>query len=434
MPGLFKTKTQTGFVFAVIVVAIGLGMVLLTVQSFSQPSWSSGLRYLFIGGMTAIAGLGCGGLVGLVFGLPESTPYVVANQPTPGGVGTPSVSQPAAGDWYRDSSSLERIATWLTGAIIALSLANFDGWTARFDRTAISIGLAMQGTTAEDLAATTNRAIEAQAALKTVKIANGELNEAFVKRREMAAAKAGNAQAEALRATSGAGVPGGLLLGGFAFLGFAASYLWTRRFLPAELARARRDMRQETRLDARDSAELDAARANNLTQESSKLATDPTVTAAAAAAAAATATVRGESAAEDRNQADTKPIIQPGPIQNDPWKGQFGGASMTEHAEVAATVREVAGRAGLFLISLVVCGRNSGGRAALAGTEARLYLHPTFPEPIIRTLEFDNGGVIEVKMSAVGAFTVGVQLMSSGERLELDLSELRDAPAAFRLN
>jgi len=97
-------------------------------------------------------------------------------------------------------------------------------------------------------------------------------------------------------------------------------------------------------------------------------------------------------------------------------------------------VREVAGISGLFLVSLVICGRDAKGRAALASTQARLYLHPTFPEPIIRTIGFDSGGFAEVKMSAVGAFTVGVQLMSSGDLLELDLSDLRNAPAAFRLN
>lgn len=428
MPGLFKTKTQTGFVFAAVATIGGTGILLLILQAFAQSSWSAGLRFVYIGGMTAIAGLGLGGLVGLIFGLPESTPIVVANAP-PKDDGASAAAQPASGDWYRDSSSLERIATWLTGAIIALSLANFESWTARFDRTAMSIGLAMQGSTAEDLASGSNRAAEAQAALKAIARAKEETTAAFKKRKVAAAEKAADTAAQASRDRSAAEVLGGLLLGGYAFLGFAASYLWTRRYLPAELAKARRDMRQETRLDAKDSAELDAARANHLTQEASKMTTDPR--AAAAAVAAATA----EGVADDgREAAGTHPIIQPGPIQNDPWKGQFGGSPTTENAEVSATVREVTGRSGLFLISLVICGRNANGRAALAGTQARLYLHPTFPEPIIRTIDFDRGGVAEVKMSAVGAFTVGVQIMSSGELLELDLSGLRDAPAAFRLN
>jgi len=186
-------------------------------------------------------------------------------------------------------------------------------------------------------------------------------------------------------------------------------------------------MRQETRLDAIDSAELADARANNLTQEGSKATTDPK-------AAAAVAAIAESKALRNSPGLTDMPLIQPGSIQNDPWKGQFGGKSVTDHAEIAATVREASSPKGVFLASLVICGRNAEGRKALADTDARLYLHPTFPEPIIRTLTFDLGGVIEVKMSAVGAFTVGVQLISSGDLLELDLADLRDAPPAFRLN
>ncbi|MDY0749150.1 pYEATS domain-containing protein [Paucibacter sp. R3-3] len=425
MPELFKIKTKTGFAFLVISALIVVGFLLLTVQSVSQASW----RYLFIGGMTAIAGLGCGGLVGLIFGLPESTPVVVSPQPKSDAT---AASPPASEDWYRDSSSLERIATWLTGAIIALSLANFESWTVRFDRAAVSIGMAMEGTSSADLAAASIRAAKAQATLDAVKIAPSESGEAYDKRRAAAAEALKDAQAEVARAASAAEVVGGLLLGGYAFLGFAASYLWTRRYLPAELAKARRDMRQESRLDAKDAAELAEARAKNLTQEFSKRTGDPK--AAAAAAAAAASSLMTEKLAEGDEARGARPFIQPGPIQNDPWKGQFGGLPSTEHAEVAATIREVRGRPGVFLVALMICARNAMGRSTLAGTEVRLYLHPTFPEPIIRPFTFDSGGVIEVNLAAVGAFTIGVQLMSSGALLELDLADLRDAPAAFRLN
>jgi hypothetical protein len=431
--GIPKKNSQTSYVFVGIAVIATAGMVLLIAQSFGQDSLRAGWRYLFIGGMAAIGGLGVGGLVGLIFGLPESAPVVVAAAATTTtGVSAspPTLSPPpATGDWYRDSSSLERIATWLTGAIIALSLANFNSWTTRFEHAATSIGLAMQGSTPADLTAASSRAAAASSALAAIVKAQGESADAYQQRRHAAMDALNLAEAQAMRATSEAEVPGGLLLGGYAILGFLASYLWTRRYLPAELARSRRDMRQETRLDAIDSSELADARANNLTQETSKSPAD-----AKAAVAAVEAATLEQSAAVGPGLVETPAFIQPGPVQNDPWKGQFGGLSSKDHAELSATVREVTGRPGTFLVSLLICGRSKIGRDLLAGTEVRLYLHPTFPEPIIRSLTFDREGVIEVKMSAVGAFTVGVQLLSNGDLLELDLSGLRDAPAAFRLN
>jgi hypothetical protein len=426
MPNLFKIETKTDLAFLVISALVIVGFLLLIVLSVSQASW----RYFFIGGMTAIAGLGCGGLVGLIFGLPESTPVVVSLPPKSDGAAAAAPS-PASEDWYRDSSSLERIATWLTGAIIALSLANFDGLTARFDRTAFSIGLAMQGSTSADLVAASIRAAKAQATLDAVKIAPSESRDVYDKRLTIATEAVQGAKADVDRAATAAEVVGGLLLGGYAFLGFAASYLWTRRYLPAELARARRDMRQESRLDAKDAAELAEAYAKNLRQEISKRTGNPK--AAAVAALAAVSNSFPEKSVGGEQPVDARSFIQPGPIQNDPWKGQFGGFPNSELAEVVANVREVPGRPDVFLVSLMICGRNAIGRGKLANTKARLYLHPAFHDPI-REFSFDGGGVIEIKLAAVGAFTLGVQLLNSGDLLELDLSDLHDAPSAFRLN
>jgi hypothetical protein len=63
--------------------------------------------------------------------------------------------------------------------------------------------------------------------------------------------------------------------------------------------------------------------------------------------------------------------------------------------------------------------------------EVVFYLHPSFPnaEETIRVVD----GKAENKLISYGAFTVGVVCDNGQTRLELDLSQLEDAPEVFRL-
>lgn len=126
--------------------------------------------------------------------------------------------------------------------------------------------------------------------------------------------------------------------------------------------------------------------------------------------------------------------MKPGDVQDDPWKGRFGGQSSNKTAELVATVRPVTARPGLFFVVLTIRGRDGAGSRSLADSQARLYLHPSFPDPIIRPVTFGHDGQFELTLVAYGAFTLGVQFLPGGEVLELDLASLPDAPTAFRLN
>ena len=412
-------------------VAGATGILLLAVEAFGQPGWAAGARYLFVGGLAALTGLGLGVVVGLVFGLPESSPVVagVVSDGQNGSTSTTGTSAPS-NDWYRDSSALERIATWLTGAIIALSLANFDAWTERFDRAAVAVGAMMEGQTIADREAASRKAAALRDKIGHLARNAEETPEAFRDRSAEASAALKTAERQLVKSQGEDAVAGGLLLGAYALIGFISAYLWTRRYLPMELANGRLEMRDVGRMDkSRDAAALSAAQANGFNQSKSANA-DP-----AAAADAVTSAAKGSqlSLAAGVKEADPD-AVKPGSVVDDPWKGQFNGIATSARAEVMANVREAAGRPGVYLVVLTIRGRTPGQRGELAGSVARLYLHPTFPQPIIRAIPFDGAGIAEVTLSAYGAFTVGIQLIPSDERLELDLAGLSDAPVAFRLN
>lgn len=432
MAARFWGTSQSGFVLRTLAAVGLLGLVLLLAMAFGQPDSAAGSRYLFVGGLAALAGLGLGGVIGLIFGLPESSQVVISPAATDSKEAA-TADTPTSPDWYQDSSSLERIATWLTGAIIALSLANFDGWTTRFDRAALAVGAMMSSQTVADREAAPRRVLSAAEVLRSITRASSEPDEVFERRREAARISLKVAQQQADQARGEGAVTGGLLLGSYTLIGFIMAYLWTRRYLPAELAKGRREMRQEGRLDKRDADDLAKARSAGLAMSTSGRSADPK-------AASDAVTALAEAAHPHTMIADGAPnpsvlkAVDPGKVVDDCWKGQFDGRPTSTHAEITAAVREASGRPGLFLIDLFIGRRSPADRASLAGSSARLYLHPSFPEPIIRPITFDAEGMVEIKLAATGAFTVGVQLIPTGERMELDLAGLKNAPADFRLN
>lgn len=108
---------------------------------------------------------------------------------------------------------------------------------------------------------------------------------------------------------------------------------------------------------------------------------------------------------------------------DDPHHGRFGGKSERAGRRLRASVSE--GVNGWYNVGLSV---ESTDALPLEG-EVEFHLHPTFRPPIVRVPARNDIAVL--KLSAWGAFTVGV-VADNGTRLELNLSELADAPPVFR--
>jgi hypothetical protein len=121
--------------------------------------------------------------------------------------------------------------------------------------------------------------------------------------------------------------------------------------------------------------------------------------------------------------------IAPGPTTNDPWKGPFGGKETANRRKLEADVLKIPGTSDLFSIYLCVSSTNST-LDPLRGA-VQFFLHPTFKNdrPIVTV---GRNGVAELKLTAWGAFTVGVLADEGRTKLELDLAELEDAPEEFR--
>lgn len=119
-----------------------------------------------------------------------------------------------------------------------------------------------------------------------------------------------------------------------------------------------------------------------------------------------------------------------GPVDDDPWKGVFGGRRTNGTRELDADVTPI-GVPGLFRVRLRVRS-TSPDRDPLRGV-VQFFLHPTFTNdrPIVSV---SPGGVAELTLTSYGAFTVGALADDGRTKLELDLAELESAPAEFRAN
>lgn len=109
----------------------------------------------------------------------------------------------------------------------------------------------------------------------------------------------------------------------------------------------------------------------------------------------------------------------------DPCKGVFGGKSRNAGYEITSKVYRSSDP---YWYQIFLHVRSTRRSSPLRGT-LRMYLHPTFPEPVLKLKA--TGRAVSRKLWAWGAFTVGVYLEEQKVTLELDLAET-DAPAAFR--
>lgn len=352
------------------------GVVVLAVFAVGQKAV---LATLTLGLFAALASAAAGAALGFLFALPSSAArVVVAPPPAPAppddgaiesaGAAAQQAAAREVEDWFRDNTALERLSDWLVGAIIALSLANFEAWRLRLQELAVEVTRAMG-------------------------IGGGEW-----------------------------GAPAGVIMAAYAILGFLGGYLWTRRYMAAELSRARADARAIQVGAMFPASEAAAIRARgDVGQAVSGVNVAPQAEEVRHAVEHAHLQAQQEGQESAPAAGGWAELVEPGNRPDDPWYGQFGPA-MADGLGLSARVLPVEGDPDFFGIDLSVHGR--------PGQRVRLYLHPTFPDAI-RELVLDASGRAQQRLLAWGAFTVGAQF-DTGELRELNLAALPDAPARFR--
>jgi hypothetical protein len=190
-------------------------------------------------------------------------------------------------------------------------------------------------------------------------------------------------------------------------IGFLFSYLWTRLYLPVAFHFS--DLEIQRRLDSLDTK----------VEEVDVKAQD----------AQATSLGLGKQTEDAKN----KLLAFTGDIDPqataDPWKGRFGGKSVSNDRRLEAEVKPILGSAGLFAIRLTVSSLHPETNPLRGAVQ--FFLHPTFhnDKPVVTV---GPTGVAELNLRAWGAFTVGAVADDGKTKLELDLSELETAPAEFR--
>lgn len=114
-------------------------------------------------------------------------------------------------------------------------------------------------------------------------------------------------------------------------------------------------------------------------------------------------------------------------LNDDPQKGKFGGLRTANSRTVEATISESNISKDFFNVSLKVSSTDIN--KALEG-EVKFFLHPSFrnPNPTIKVID----SIASLNVLAIGAFTVGIECDNGNTKLEVDLSEISDAPRLFR--
>lgn len=427
-----QTKKMMGWLLGL----AAAGFILLLVLAFQQKHVAYFLAWSVI---AAGAALVIGGALGLLFGLPTASAVVIApaaastsqtttgnfvatgrpasgtmdagqtETPSTGGSPTSSPSFDPSSLGYRESTSLEQVADWLTKIIIGLTLTQYNIWEAKFERMATNLTTAL-----------------------------------FY------------GSAPGTPPPQASPIPGGMLLAFYAIIGFVVSYLWMRRFFILEMVTARRDaieamarrgVAEEQRanlklLEDRELAahnairrreqmdldrEMETARARGLAARAPVVATSPpppSIDDLKGVLEKAKALVPPGSSALTKLTTLIETLPEPKPEPDDPWRGKFGGKSSAAGASLEAAVSPTSNPS-TFKVDLVV----RGGKNA-AGTKVLYFLHHTFGlEPRVSILGADDRAPLQ--LYAWGAFTVGA-LLEDGTTLELNLATLPGAPDLFR--
>lgn len=112
----------------------------------------------------------------------------------------------------------------------------------------------------------------------------------------------------------------------------------------------------------------------------------------------------------------------------DPQKNQWGGKDINNNRRIRAEVTPTPGNREWFNVTILVESIDPI-QTPLDG-EVIFHLHPTFRDPNPRVPVRDGEAVLT--RLAWGAFTVGAEADEGKTKLELDLSEIKDAPYLFR--
>jgi hypothetical protein len=396
-----------------------LGIIgLIFIAAWALPR-AGGLHILVWSLITAFAALVVGGALGLLFGLPTAQT---------GTVGAGPASQQDLG--YRESTSLEQVADWLTKILIGLTLTQYNSWEEKY--TILSQRLT------DAIVGGSSRGADCAALLAA----------APTRAQEIAAGP----ECTFLGSTP---IPGGVLVALYSMLGFLVSYLWMRRYFIHELVSGKEEakalLKQElakiTEVTAQ--AEKTTEEARRASDEAKRAVLQETVKAAESLglAPAAVEPVRltqtraaailrkGEQLLPpDSKGFETlagilagleKATIDP----EDPWRNEFGASSTRDGVMLEASVVGTPDP-NTFKVDLVVRGVTPERVQTLMGTKAIYYLHPTFGDDP-RVSAFGADGRAPLELYAYGAFTTGV-VLEDGTMLELNLATLPGAPDRFR--
>jgi hypothetical protein len=112
---------------------------------------------------------------------------------------------------------------------------------------------------------------------------------------------------------------------------------------------------------------------------------------------------------------------------DDPQKGKWGGQEVQGGFRLAAEVKPLETTHELFAVRLFVVSVQKGRELK---SNVTFHLHPTFKNPI--QMVQPRNGIAELSVVAWGAFTVGAVVADGDISLELDLSNVADAPQTFR--
>jgi type II secretory pathway pseudopilin PulG len=130
----------------------------------------------------------------------------------------------------------------------------------------------------------------------------------------------------------------------------------------------------------------------------------------------------------------TKQLLQESNLEtvsanlDDPCKGNYGGKREDENFKITVDKIPDPSINGWYNLTYVVTAKNPSQKK-LEG-DVVFHLHPTF-KPDVETVKAING-VAKLNKIAWGAFTIGVEILSTGSKLELDLGDEDDLPDDFK--
>jgi hypothetical protein len=291
--------------------------------------------------------------------------------------GLPAVSRRSGADdgtGYVESTSLEQVADFLVKGLVALTLTQFDDWAGRYEILSRNVTSTLLGVRTSDA------------------------------------------------------VPGGVLVGSYALLGFLLAYLWMRRWFIGELVLAQNE--QRVLLNSRVYAEVRdvaAAKADDRQGVGSSAANNPKSLASTAREMAEQAATHVQSTA----RAEAKELaeaVKEAPPSDDPWKGAFGGQAARDGYVLSANVSPLISDPSNFQVDLQLAVEDRLVSDRI-GMVAHFFLHPTFGSRP-RDVTIGRDGRATLQLFSYGAFTVGV-LTEDGVKLELDLSQIAGVPPRF---